>query len=199
MKKLLKLKSTKKVLIKLLTILMFLTPVVSWAHCDSYDGPVIQDALKALETNEVQPVLKWIDAIHEEEIKDLFYKTVDLKTDKKAYELVEKHFLETLVRLHREGEGAPYTGLKPAGTVKPIVVLADNSIEKESADDLSEKLIAHLQNVMNEKYSVVMEKKHHKNENALKGRDYVEAYVEYVHFLEAIHDMIEHGSISHNH
>lgn len=199
MKKLLIIKSTKKALVNLFTILILLTPVVSWAHCDSYDGPVIQDALKALKTNEVRPVLKWIDAVHEEEIKDLFYKTVDLKSDKKVYELVEKHFLETLVRLHREGEGAPYTGLKPAGTVKPIVVLADHSIENESAEDLSEKLITHLQKVVNEKYSVVMEKKHHKDEDALKGRDYVEAYVEYVHFLEAIHDVIEHGSISHDH
>jgi hypothetical protein len=91
-----------------------------YAHCDSYDGPVIKDAVKALETNNVNLVLKWIDQNDEQEIVDLFNKTYALKSgDQETYAIVEKHFLEALVRLHRASEGEPYTGLKPAGSLKP--------------------------------------------------------------------------------
>ena len=41
----------------------------AFAHCDSYDGPVIQDAYKALEKEEAKYVMKWIDTEHEAEIK----------------------------------------------------------------------------------------------------------------------------------
>ena len=109
----------------------------SFAHCDSYDGPVVQDAYKALETNNVNLVLKWISESQETEIVSLFNKTYKLKTgDKEIYEIVEKHFFETLVRLHRETEGAPYTGLKQAGTTKKIIVMSDKAIESGNIDNL---------------------------------------------------------------
>ena len=87
------------------------------AHCDSYDGPVITDAKKALEIKDAKPILKWISSEQEDEVVSLFKKTLSLKDgDKEIYSIVEKYFFETLVRLHREPEGAPYTGLKAAGT-----------------------------------------------------------------------------------
>ena len=33
---------------------------VAAAHCDTLDGPVIQDARKALDIEDVTPVLKWV-------------------------------------------------------------------------------------------------------------------------------------------
>lgn len=171
----------------------------SYAHCDSYDGPTIKDAYKALETNNVNLVLKWIDKSQETEIISLFNKTYKLKSgDQEIYEIVEKHFLETLVRLHRETEGAPYTGLKPAGTTKQIVVMSDNAIQSGSIDDLMKKFSNHIEMVIREKYNQVLELEKVKNESVEQGRKFVKAYVEYTHLLEGMHDMLEHGG-GHNH
>jgi len=175
------------------TMTIFITLPAS-AHCDSYDGPLIKDALKAIGTGKVAPVLKWIDEKHEQEIVTLFNKTVSLKGgDKEIYAIVEKHFLETLVRLHREGEGAPFTGLKPAGSVSPIIAMADQAVASGEPATLITKLDDHLNKVLKEKYDLVIEKSLRKDVSAAEGREYVRAYVEYTHFLEAIHGIIEGG------
>ena len=156
------------------------------AHCDSYDGPTIKDAVKALETNNVKFVLKWITPEQEKEIIPLFNKTYALKSgDKEVYAIVEKHFFETLVRLHRESEGAPYTGLKPAGTTKPIILMSDKAIESRNIDDLLGKLNNHIGKVLKEKYEKVAALEKVKNDSPEQGREYVEAYVDYTHTIEA--------------
>lgn len=148
--------SVKAIMLSILFSLMLALPLTSSAHCDSYDGPVIKDAVKALETNNVNLVLKWISADQKPEIKVLFSKTYNLRTgDKEIYQIVEKHFLETLVRLHRETEGAPYTGLKPAGTTKPIVVMSDKAIADKDVDELLAGLNGHIYKVIRDKYNKV--------------------------------------------
>lgn len=179
---------------------MMVSTLPASAHCDSYDGPLIKDALKAIGTGNVAPVLKWIDAKYEPEIITLFNKTVSLKGgDKETYAIVEKHFLETLVRLHREGEGASFTGLKPAGSVTPIIALADQAVASGESATLISKLDDHLNKVLEEKYDLVMEKSLRKDASAAEGREYVKAYVEYTHFLEAIHAIIEGGGAHEGH
>lgn len=183
-----------KLLVVVIISLVIAFPFTSSAHCDSYDGPVIKDAYKALETSNVNLVLKWISKEQEPEVIILFNKTSKLKNgDKEIYQVVEKHFLETLVRLHRETEGAPYTGLKPAGTTKKIVVLSDKAIDSKSADDLVLKLNGHIEKVVREKYNLVSALYIEKDKSAEKGREYVKAYVDYTHTLEALHDILERG------
>src|SRR5690625_7658079 len=98
----------------LIGILMITFTVQSFAHCDSFDGPVIEEALKTLDQEDVTPLMKWIEEKHEEEIRNLFAKTVALtKGDAESYSIVEKYLLETLVRVQRAGEGDSYTGSKP--------------------------------------------------------------------------------------
>ena len=178
-----------------IVILLLLTVFASTpasAHCDSYDGPVIKDAQKALETNNVNLVLKWITEEQEKEIIPLFIKTYALKIgDSDTYKLVEKHFFETIVRLHRETEGAPYTGLKPAGTTKQIIQLTDEAIKAGYVDDFLLKLNKHIDKVVREKYQKVAELNKVKDDSTEQGRAYVEAYVDYTHTIEAIHDIIE--------
>lgn len=176
------------------SLLMLFAALPASAHCDSYDGPVIKDAEKALEENNVDLVLKWINQEQEAEIISLFRKTYDLKSgDKEVYEIVKKHFLETLVRLHRETEGAPYTGLKPAGTTKMIIQLSDKAISAGSVDDLVGRLNNHIEKIVREKYLKVAALSKVKDESVEKGREYVNSYVDYTHTLEAIHDILEHG------
>ncbi len=168
-----------------------------FAHCDSYDGPVIQDAYKALESNNIGLVLKWISKEQEPQVKELFDATYKLRGgNKEVYALVEQHFLETLVRLHRETEGAPYTGLKPAGTTKPIIKMSDAAIESHNPDKMITALNNHIGEVLREKYEKVEKLDKVKNSSPEKGREYVDAYVDYTHTVEGLHDIIE-GQHSH--
>ncbi len=178
----------------LLGMIMFAFSIPTYAHCDSYDGPVIQDALKALNEKDVSYVMKWIDKDQEAEIASLFNKTLGLKnSDLEIYSIVEKHFLETLVRLHRETEGAPFTGLKPAGSTTPIIQMADQSIENKEVNNLLTNLDKHIQKVITEKYEKVNALSKVKDNSTAEGRAYVEAYVDYTHTLEAIEAALEHG------
>jgi len=181
----------------LLAMVFMLTSISGFAHCDSYDGPVIKDALTALDNNNVELVLKWIDAHQEQEVIALFNKTYNLKDgDIEVYTIVEKHFLETLVRLHRETEGAPFTGLKPAGSMTPMVEMADRSIEINSMEEVSKTVTTHLEEVLRERYAKVMELSKTKDNSVEEGRAYVHAYVEYTHTLEALEHIL-HGDFAH--
>lgn len=176
------------------TLFILFAALPASAHCDSYDGPVIKDATSALETNNVNLVLKWITDEQEQEIIPLFNKTYKLKKgDKEVYAIVEKHFFETLVRLHRETEGAPYTGLKPAGTTKQIIQLTDKTLAEGNLDDFLENLNSHINKVVYEKYQKVAELNKVKDNSKEQGRAFVEAYVDYTHSVEALHDIMEHG------
>lgn len=167
------------------------TPPVS-AHCDSFDGPTIKDAVKALETNNVSLVLKWISREQEDVVVPLFQKTYALRTgDQDVYKIVEQYFFETLVRLHRETEGAPFTGLKPAGTAKKIVQLSDQALDRKDIEGLLIKLNNHLGKVLREKYEKVASLEKVKDKSAANGREYVAAYVDYTHTIEAIHDIAD--------
>lgn len=182
----------------LTSILIIVGSLTTFAHCDSYDGPVIKDAIKALDNNDVSLVLKWITEEQETEITSLFNKTYALKSsDKQVYEIVEKHFFETLVRLHRETEGAPYTGLKPAGSTIQIIQMTDNALEEDNIEDLIIKLDNHINQVINDKYQKVADLYKVKDTSTALGRDFVAAYVDYTHTIEAIHHIIEHGAAHH--
>ncbi len=114
----------------------FFLPFV-FAHCDTLDGPVVKTARAALEKGDVTPILKWVKKENEAEIEALFRKTLTVRSKgKEAQEIADMYFLETLVRLHRAGEGEPYTGLKPAGVVDPAVAEADRALEAGSAENL---------------------------------------------------------------
>lgn len=181
----------------LLTLAFMFIGISGYAHCDSYDGPVIKDAIKALDQNNVELVLKWIEPQQEKEIISMFKKTYNLKAgDKDIYAIVEKHFFENLVRLHRETEGEPYTGLKPAGSMTPLVAMADNSIAENSVEDVITTVTNHLEQVLRERYAKVAKLSKTKDQSVKLGRDYVEAYVQYTHTLEALENLL-HGPISH--
>src|SRR5688500_19465100 len=99
-----------------ITLLFAMTGSNAFAHCDGLDGPVVDAAQEALKTNNVNLVLIWVKKDDEHEIRKAFTQTVAVrKLSDEARELADRSFFETLVRVHRAGEGAPFTGLKPAG------------------------------------------------------------------------------------
>lgn len=159
-----------------------------FAHCDTLDGPVIQDARMALEKGEVTPVLKWIKKDAESEVRVAFQSALtERKTNKEAADM---KFFETLVRVHRAGEGAGFTGLKPAGAVEPIVAEADKALESGSIDELNAEMSKHLTSGVKERFERTLEAKKHKDESVEAGREYVEAYIEYIHYVEGVHKTI---------
>jgi hypothetical protein len=166
-------------------------PTISRAHCDTLDGPVVTEAKVALEKGDVTPVLKWVKAEYEDEIKTVFKKTLTARSSgKEAKEIADLYFFETLVRLHRAGERAAFTGLKPAGTTEPAVAAADKAIEIGSVDELAKEIGKSAEKAVRDRFGRLMSAKKHKDESVGAGREYVEAYVEYVHFVEGLHNTI---------
>lgn len=161
---------------------------VAAAHCDTLDGPVVLEAKAALEKGEVTPVLKWVRKEDEKEIREQFDKTlIARKQGREAKELADKYFFESLVRIHRAGEGAPYTGLKPAGTVELSVAAADRALEGGSADAVVKMVVDAAEKGIRERFAHVAEAKKHADHGVEYGRKFVAAYVEFTHYVERIH------------
>jgi len=160
------------------------------AHCDTVRGPVIVTAQAALEKGDVIPVLKWVKREHEAEVRAAFQKTLTVRTKgPEAKELADRFFLETLVRLHRAGEGEPYTGIKEE-PVEPIVALADQAVESGVAEGLIEKLTAHLGQGIRQRLQKAVEARKRAEQGVGAGREYVGAYVQYVHYVEGLHNAV---------
>ncbi len=122
-------------------------------------------------------------------LKDVCLSVPCIAKGPEAKELADQHFLETLVRLHRAGEGAPYTGIKDE-PVEPIVDMADKTLAQGSAAAMIEKMIAHMAHAVNEKFSKALAAMKKKDKSVEAGREFVEAYVTYMHYVEGIHGAI---------
>jgi len=166
------------------------------AHCDHLDGPVVNDARIAIEQRDITPVLKWINEEDETELIAVFEKTLRVRAaGGEAQELADMYFFETLVRLHRASEGAPYAGLQPAGTpVAGYVSISDNAFETGSVDELVTHFNEALRQNIMEKFQDTYSKKQQKTESVEAGREYVHSYVEFVHYVKHIVEAIKHGN-----
>ncbi|MFZ2490852.1 MAG: DUF6448 family protein, partial [Thermoanaerobaculia bacterium] len=157
-----------------------------FAHCDSLSGPVIVEARAALEAGDIAPVLKWIPADAEKEIRSAFARTLAVrKQGAEAKQLADTWFFETLVRVHRASEGAPYTGLK-SDSVDPGIDAADKALEASSLDALEKSLRAEISAGLRKRFAHASEAKAHAGHNVGAGREYVHAYVEFIHYVERL-------------
>lgn len=176
--------------VTLLILFVFMTGILAFrearAHCDTMNGPVVNTARMALEKGDVTPVLKWVRKKEEDVIKEQFRKTLAARTQgKEAKELADRYFFETLVRIHRAGEGAPYTGLK-SEPVEPIIQAADKAIDTGSADHLVKQVTESAAAGIRERFNRAKETKKHADESVMKGREFVEAYVVFTHYVERL-------------
>ena len=91
------------------------------------------------------------------------------------------------MRIHRAGEGAPYTGLNPAGTeLEPGVAAADQSLAAGRVETVIKHVNDEVSAGIKQHFDRVVELKKHANDSVIAGRAYVAAYVEYVHFVERL-------------
>lgn len=176
-----------------------ITPQPVFAHCDTLDGPVVLDAKAALEKGDVTPVLKWVKKDDEKEIREVFSHTLAVrKLNPEARELSDHYFFETLVRVHRAGEGAPFTGLKSAGAELNLAVrAADAALDSGSIDATVKLVIDEVAKGIRARFAKVREARKHMNDSVEAGREYVEAYVEYVHYVEGLFEKAE-GKTAHH-
>jgi len=165
------------------------------AHCDTMDGPFVPEARRALDRGDVTPLLKWVRAEDEAAIHDAFDRTRAVRgTSTEVREIADQLFLETLIRIHRAGEGEPFTGLRPAGSAPPIFRAADDELEAGSVDALADELSHAVRQEIAARFSAAMERRAHASESVEAGRAYVQAYVRLMHFVESVHGFVEHGA-----
>ena len=165
--------------------LFLATPQDATAHCDTLDGPVIQDARKAIDARDITPILKWVKPKDEKTVRAAFQKVLAGKA--KSPEAAEHKFFATLVKIHRAGEGAPFTGLKPAGAVEPAIAEADKALANGSADALVKLITDDVAAGIKKRYEHAVASFKHKDESVAQGREFVEAYVAFTHYVERLH------------
>lgn len=158
------------------------------AHCDTMDGPVVLLAKQALEEKNVNLVLPWVRPEDEEQIRHTFEHAQAVRgLGPQARTLADRHFLETLVRVHRAGEGAPYSGLKPAGLdLGPAVPAADRALQSGSAEALTRLLADAVTAGVQSRFEAALQKKTFEPNDVAAGRRYVDAYIAYVHYVEKV-------------
>jgi hypothetical protein len=145
-------------------------------HCDSLDGPVVSAARRALDDEDVVLVLPYVPADAEGEVRGVFGVAVKARTQgPEAGWIADRHFFETVVRLHRAGEGAPYTGLKPAGLdVGPVIPVAEAAIKDGSPDRLAAFLADAVRQETYERFAALDAARRHAGEGIAAARAHVE-------------------------
>lgn len=170
-------------------MLTLFTPTqIVFAHCDTLDGPVVMAAKKAIETGNSNYILIWVKAENEEKIGRIFSKVkVAIQSAKtnEAKKIAETELFEALVQIHREGEGAKYEGLKPAGSVEPEIALADKAVETGKLDVVLSRIdIPKNREIILHLFHKVLENSRYSVDDVPSGREFVKSYVIFIHAVE---------------
>ena len=175
-----------------------LQPAVALAHCDAMDGPVVSAARAALETKDVGLVLRWVPPASEADVRGAFERTLEVRgLGGSARELADTWFFETLVRIHRAGEGEPFEGLKPAGHIEPFVSAVDQSLASGNADPVVASVTTQVNDGIRERFARARAARATADSSVEAGRAFVASYVEYLHHVEALLKASAHGGAAH--
>jgi hypothetical protein len=160
---------------------------------------VVKAAQAALESGDVNGVLIWVRPQETDEIKHAFDQTLAVRElNAQAQALADRYFFETLVRVHRAGENAPYTGLKPAGRdLGPAISAADEALATGSDAHLMGLLTDKVKEGIQDHFEAVNNKAKFAPGDITAGREYVEAYVGYIHYVERLYESAEKSSQGH--
>lgn len=146
-------------------------------HCDSLDGPVVVAARQALDRDDVELILPFVPATGEDEVRAAFDLTERARAaDGDGAAVADRWFFETVVRIHRAGEGAPFTGLKPAGLdVGPVIPVAERALETGSPDELADLLCRAVRHQVEHRLGDAMARKPAAGAGVTEVREWVEA------------------------
>lgn len=168
-------------------------PQAAFAHCDTVDGPVAKAALRALETGNVNIPLAYAPASAEPEIRDQFERARKVRVlSPEARTLADRSFMETVVRLHRAGEGAPFEGLKPAGTDPgPAIPAAEAAVRSGDLSNIKSLLRHDMEVALEQRFKHVRETQAapaeaRTPEDVARVRERVSAELDFVIFAETL-------------
>lgn len=185
---------------------LFLGLSSAQAHCDAANGPVATAAVKALETKNVNLILPYAPAAAEVELTAAFEQALIVRgTGPEAKALADRYFMETAVRVHRAGEKAPYTGLKPAGTdFGPAIAAAEQALESSQVDALLTLMTQAVAHGVTERFRQALATKTATKEPITKSevpaaRERVSAELEFIGYVEAIHLATKGGGHAEGH
>jgi hypothetical protein len=175
-----------------------LAPSKAKAHCDSYQGPVASAARQALQAKDVELVLPYVSPDMEAELTAAFEQALSVRRrGGEARELADRYFIETAVRLHRESEGAPYTGVKDE-PVPEAIVIADHAMETGSLNEVYEVLDEEMRTGIEANYHKVVEAREQAEEEGTveANRERVEAELAFEKYIYDLHVSIT-GPVGH--
>jgi hypothetical protein len=198
-------KAMKKVSIAIVAAALLFGAQNAQAHCDAIDGPVAKAAQKALENGNVNPVLAYAPAAAEAEIRVAFDKSRKVRVQgAEASALADQAFMETVIRLHRAGEGAAYTGLKAAGAdYGPVIPAAEHAVETSDLTKLKAVLNELIEHALSERLAHVRElqkvSREPKTAAEVSGaRERISAELGLITFAETVHQAIQGKGSEHH-
>jgi Family of unknown function (DUF6448) len=156
----------------------------------------------ALAEGDVDQVLPYVPADAEDEIRDAFGRVLPLRTGDPAAADVAQRFFETVMRLHRAGEHAPYTGLKPAGLdVGPVIPLVEKAVESGDVEEVYRLLATDLHSELTHLRRYVRQLTADKDTSIAAGREYVQAMLGFQVYANQVYQTVHsdpHGEHQHD-
>ncbi|HCA48637.1 MAG TPA: hypothetical protein DEP45_15185 [Armatimonadetes bacterium] len=175
-------------------LLVSVGATAGWAHCDGMSGPVAQAALHALGQGDFASVQIWVGPGQEDELRARFDEALRVRQQGDAVrEMADRYFIETAVRLHREAEGMPYTGVKPAAEPEPGIAAAERALESGDITDVTGYLSERMTQAVEEWFTEALEARERRDQSVEAGREWVDAYVKYIVFVETLDSAISEG------
>ena len=101
------------------------------------------------------------------------------------------YFFETMVRIHRAGEGGGYTGLKPAGKIEPPIAAAHKSLVTGKLQEVGQLISKRMEQGLHRNFETMMKKRNYRPNDVTAGRAFASAYVAYTHYVERLYDAAE--------
>lgn len=175
-------------------LLVFGFTFSSQAHCDRVNGPVAVAAKKALQTGDSAHALIWVTDQQADELKSIFEQSLEVYAKGgDSQELAERYFMESTVRLHRQAEGMPYTGLKPARPNPDDIQVAEEALASGDVAEVTDLLAQEIRHKISELHANVMAAKDNKDQSVETGREWADAYVQYVVYIHGLYQNIQAG------
>jgi hypothetical protein len=164
-------------------------------HCDSIKGPVVTAARKALDADRVDLVLPYVKKAGEDEIRKAFALVRAARNEgAEAKDVADRFFFETVVRVHRAGEGAPYTGLKIDADEGPVIPVAERAIERHDIGELATVLGDAVRHEAQRRLDEIRRLESRADGDVDRMREYVESVLGLQVWAHGVHLAIEGGA-----
>ncbi len=161
--------------------------------------------MAALDTGNVNLALPFAPANAENEIRAAFAQSHKVRAlGSEAKTLADRAFVETIVRLHRAGEGAAYTGLKPAGVdYGPTIPAAERALETANLREVKDLVTQEVEHGLHARFARAVEdqkaaKEPKTGKDIPAARERVSAEFGFVTYVEGIRQAA-HGAAGREH